>query len=86
MNTSLNTGIDEKLPPFSHEAVVAELAADADADLATFQSFGHSGFVAGIGFENGDAGVRTELCGEPWMDCGRYRWSSQLDTWPRGKR
>ena len=27
--------------PFSHEAVVAEL--DADADLATFQSFGHSG-------------------------------------------
>jgi len=61
MNASLNAGINEKLLPFSHEAIVAEVA--ADADLATFQSFGHSGFVAGIGFENCDVRVHTELCG-----------------------
>ena len=61
INASLNAGINEKLLPFSHEAIVAKVA--ADADLAPFQSFGHSGFVAGIGFENGDVRVRTELCG-----------------------
>jgi hypothetical protein len=59
-HASLNAGINENLLPFSHEAVVAEVA--ADADLATFQSFRHRGFVAGIGFENGNVRVRTELC------------------------
>jgi hypothetical protein len=62
INASLNAGINEKLLPFSHEAVVTKVA--ADADLATFQSFGYSGFVAGIGFENGDVRVCTELYGK----------------------
>jgi hypothetical protein len=50
INASLNASINKKLLPFSYKAIIAEVA--ADVDLATFQSFSNSGFVAGIGFKN----------------------------------